>query len=701
MSGRLTSTKFIHMKQTLAILGFAGLGGLRALAGVFGPATNVPDVDKMAMAVATEGDRLYVAAGKELRVYDIASPLEPKFLGAVAGMDNRRQVKVKDGMAYVVSRETGLRIVDCTDPAKPRIRSRFDSVEFATGVEIAGSVVFLSERINGVEFVDVTDPENPAHIAIRKTHESQSSVYRDGYLYSGEWGAGAVSVFDARDMRRIRRIGEIELHGFGDGLEIAGNCLYCSTGHDAKRRGEWTGEETVGRGRGMDIFALDDPAKPKFVGRVDFPRFKPRNEDFWTVRVSGGVAYCADSHNGLFAVDVRNPAAPKVLDRFCVPQSDKPDWPSGAISSLAIGKGCLYVTSFPGGLFVIPVAGLKPEARPQGVLPVHPEYREPYPTDRKEFFVYKPSVPGQARTAVVRGDYVYAAFGDAGLHVLKIRPEGGFQKVGELPGGRRVLDCCFVGEKFVTAEGLDGFAVYALEGPAKFREEQRRARISDSATVAFWCWAPDAETVVLSGRNSGKMFLPISDINAKALFQLHGGCQWDKYLADRALGGILPNLHPYGGLQWLDLNDRQPGLVGFDKTLPAGQTCGVTALDDRRFLMTFSSHHAVAKDGSPLPSGSFLVLADRDARKPDLIPMPKVALDGKPANGFSGVPRTDGRFLALNNRSSHAVALLDIADRRNPKVLKAWRLAGNPDLCTFWKGRLVIPAGHQGLLMAK
>ena len=41
------------MKQTLAIWGLVWLGGFRAMAGVFGPATNVPDVDKTAMAVAT------------------------------------------------------------------------------------------------------------------------------------------------------------------------------------------------------------------------------------------------------------------------------------------------------------------------------------------------------------------------------------------------------------------------------------------------------------------------------------------------------------------------------------------------------------------------------------------------------------------------------------------------------------------------
>ena len=667
---------------------------LSATAGIFGKAVRVEGIDRNAMAVDREGDRIYVAAGNRLSALDVSDPLSPKLLGEIEGVDNRRQVVVRDSLAYLVARETGLRIVDFSDPKAPRVRSRYDSVEFATGVEVAGKVAFLSERINGVEFVDVSDPDNPAHIAIRKTGESQSSRYRDGYLYSGEWGGGQVTVFDAHDMRNIREIGCLELHGFGDGLEIAGDCLYCSTGHDAKRRPEWKGEDAKGRGRGMDIFSLADPAKPKHVGRVDFPRFLPRNEDFWTVRVANGMAYCADSHNGLFAVDVRDPSKPAVVDRFCVPQPNRADWPSGAVSSLAVGEGCLYVTVFPGGLFVVPIEGLKAEPRPKGVLPEHPGYREPYPTDAGEFHVYKPAKAGQSRTVTVRGDLAYAAFGDAGLHVLRIRPEGGFEKVGELPG-RKVYDCCFCGDRLVTAEGLDGFAVYALKGPADFREEQRRARLSESQSVAFWCWAPDDGTVVLTGRNGGRSFYPIADINReKPLLTLHGTCQWDKYLPERAVDGVLPELVPYRGLQWAKrtetgwrLQTKVPAGAD-DNPHAAGQTCGIGVFRNG-FLATESNVYAV--DG-------------KKRRKPVIALLGVDGTYGRAIEleaGIDGIPRSDGRLVALSQRSRKTVTLYDFADPGAPKLLKTWRLSGNPDLCAFHSGKVLVPAGHQGLLLSK
>ena len=52
-----------------------------------------------------------------------------------------------------------------------------------------------------------------------------------------------------------------------------------------------------------------------------------------------------------------------------------------AISSAAVGNGCVYVTAIPGGLWVVPVPGAKPPARPKGVLPANAEFREKYRTD--------------------------------------------------------------------------------------------------------------------------------------------------------------------------------------------------------------------------------------------------------------------------------------------------------------------------------
>ena len=663
---------------------------------------RVAGVSDSAMGVCLDGKNLYVVGGGALYALDVTDPANPVLVGSLPGMDNNRQVVVSDDFAYVVSRETGMRIVDVSDPGNMKLRSLYDSVEFATGIEVVGKTAFISERIYGVEAVDVSCPDRPRHIAMRPTSESQSVRYRDGYLYSGEWGLGSVTVFDAHDMRAFRSVGKIDLGGYGDGLDIDGRYLYCSTGHDARhhRANALKGADIVGAGRGLDIFDLADPAKPRHVSRVDFPVFKPRNEDFWTVRVADGFAFCCDSHNGLFVVDVRKPEQPEIAARFCVPQggtvwpnipgqsSPGPQpgsvWPSGAISSVAVGEGCIYVTSSPGGLWVVPFPGVHPKKREHGAAPKHCDAGEKYPADMKSFAVYRPTAAGQARTACVRGDVVYAAFGNAGLHVVGIRPDGTFRKIGELPGGRRVTDCCFVGERLVTAEGVDGWAMYELDGgPAAFREVARRA---SGRKVAFWCWSAGLDRVVLSTRTGPYEVVDLRDFQSgRSLCTVNvAACQWNKYLPDGLVGNRLPALCPFRGLDWIDFSRDAPVVLpcAGNEPRPVGnQDSGVCTFDKGYLYVACGKYQLVAPDGS----------------RSEMRDLP---LDGRGIRYF-GIPRSDGRLVAVTSRHKRTVAVYDFSDHDNPELLRSHELSGNPDLAAFWHGRAVVPAGHQGLLLER
>lgn len=668
-----------HEGRLLVPCGYQGLLVHQTSASVFGKPERVRCVGAKGMAVAREGNRLFAGAGGRLHVLDVSDPLSPVPLGELDGFDNLRQIRARGNLAYVVSRETGLRIVDVSDPAHMRILSRYDTVEFATGVEVAGDVAFVSERIYGVEAVDVRDPRNPAHIAIRKTSESQSCRYRDGYLYSGEWGAGLLTVFDAHDMSDFRKLGEFPLGGFGDGVELDGKYIYCSTGHDALHRGI-PGDAAKGAGRGLDIFDISDPASPKHVARADFPVFTPRDEDFWTPRVADGWAFCCDSHNGLFAVDVRDPAHPRVADRLCIPDARRPEWPSAAISSLEVGEGCLYFTCAPGGLYVVPVAQVRAPARPTGVPPVHAEHRDTYATDMRVFSVYRPAAAGQARAVVMHGDVAYAAFGDAGLHVVRIAEDGGFEKLGELPGGRRVTDCCFLGDRLLVAEGLDGFALYALEGAASFREIARRREPMPGGSVAFWCWAPDVDHVVLSGRYGPYGFFRADDFaQGRPLATLYGTCQWDRYAADLSMDGRYPILVPYDGVAWMDLSDGGARVAAPAAKSGTGikvtQRNGVTRFG-RGWLCTAGESYAVLEAPGVTPEWHRL---------------------GGGAQG--GLPRANGTLVLMTTRSERRAEVWDFADERNPRMLRRHVLSGNPDAGAFFNGRAVIPAGHQGLLV--
>jgi hypothetical protein len=39
--------------------------------------------------------------------------------------------------------------------------------------------------------------------------------------------------------------------------------------------------------------------------------------------------------------------------------------------------------------------------------------------------------------------------------------------------------------------------------------------------------------------------------------------------------------------------------------------------------------------------------------------------------------------------------------REKPVLVKHWKVSGNPDIAQFHKGKVVIPCGHQGVLLQK
>ena len=672
-----------------------------AAAGVFGEATLFDDTDRSAMALATDGRYLYGGAGDWFLVFDLADPLRPRKVGSVRGVGSARQIAVQDGLAYVTSREYGLWIVDARDPAHPRIRSRFDTCELATGVDVAGDVCFCGQRQNGVEFIDVRDPDRPRHIAMRRTEESQSVIYRDGWLYSGEWAKGHVTVFDAHDLSDIREVGLVDLHGYGDGLWLQGDFLYAARGHHSRNRpvvgGRSSAEDIAkagspavgsGMGHGLDIFDVRDPGAPRRIGEVDYPPFYARGLDMWTPRTSGDLLVAAQTHNGLFAVDISDKAHPKVIDRWISPGDRAPEHPSDCVGSVAIGNGAVYAAVMRKGFFVLPCARARFEPVRKGTLPKNAGSRDPYPTDPAAWHMWRPKDVGQVRAVALKGDVAYVACGDAGLYVVEIRPDGaGWRERGRVDGRGQAYDVSVAGDRLYVAEGRSGFGVYDISGrmPA---EIARLPRISEGQHLAFWVTAVGGSRLFCSDRRRWTLY----DVSALPKFSkvmdCRGGCPgWDKYMADRPVGGrYMAFNNANHGIRWYDVvagRETQETVRNFTYLLN-----GQCAFGDDRLLMTRNTSYAfVAPNAGDAADGSSWSFSE----------FPTCG----GARACYGIPRTDGRLVAVTSRIYRRASLFDFSDPLKPVAAGAWSFSGNPGLAAFHGGRVVIPCGYEGLLLQR
>ena len=662
---------------------------------------------RSATALFLEGNLLCCGSAQTVYLYDVSTPAKPALVGECRVQGKCRQITGANGYLYVATRETGLWVIDIHDPAAPRLLTRYDPVELATGVSIGGNVLFISLRQNGVEFVDVSDPARPQHIRRVKTSESQSNFYHDGYLYSGDWARGEISVIDARDCETAAVTNLIKLRGNGDGVWVQGDLLYAATGHHGRNNG-LSAEENYGQGHGLELYSLNDPVHPRRRGRVEFPKLYRRGNDFWTPRPSGDgkTVFVADTYNGLFAVDVRDLDHPSVIGRIILSDEGLPDpntkdplhaetWaPGQPVTSVAVGEGVVYFTGVNFGLGIAKCPLAKPCTVQTGVAPANPFFRAGYPTAAdSHFLAWKPEQRGQVRSVVQLGGRLAVACGQAGFYLLEASREGGFRTLAHREGFAG--DVAFRGGRLMVAEGEAGLGIYSVRADGSLQERARYKTPDGKGTrLCLWVWAPDEYHAVISDRTSGYVFLDISSAPyIHPIYEFRSSCPgWDRYFAPRTDGhGRWAFSVANQGYIWISLPENgKPSVSRIDRKNRPSLTEGVTNYKDSLFVATIGRNLTVIHPSQePVPD---------DGRNH--------AGSGKKWKGakgdFSGIPVWDGKDrLALTARIRGEVRMVDFRDETQPELLWKEQVSGNPDTGIFWQGKLVVPCGYQGLLVEK
>lgn len=632
------------------------------------------------IALARKGTFLY-CGGASLCVYDISEPLNPRKLWEERGFGFCRQMLVAGERLYVTARQFGLWIFDLAEPAAPRLLSHYDTVELATGIAVAGSIVFVTLRIYGVEILDCSDPRRPRHLALQRTQEAQSAFYEDGLLFVGNWAGAHISVLDVSNPRRPRLLSTAALGGYGDGLALHQGFCYAATGLNARGIGT---ETLLGNGHGLDVFRVQGTALEP-VARVDFPPLMVKTNDFWTVRACGQTAFVADTHNGVFRIDVADPRQPRCTGRLQLPGISRVDARrEGQVSiqlpdcagSIAIGDGVLYVAGASTGLHIAPMTEARVEETPAAraiILPATPAEKSPGDALSGMRCL---DLGGQVRRLALKGDVLYAACSHAGVRVLHLQD----QEAESVAGIKAACaydvavrdDCLYV------AEGLEGLAVYSLQEP--YRELGRWRKSNCSIQTLH---LSDNGRFAVCGNHSGTLqFFDIRDLGAIELAwqTSHGGLLYGDTLPDHEVQDLLPVIWPYCGLAWYDLAGEKPQLCFDDRNNCLGGQCEGLCRFGERFLMTTLDQR-------------FLLLDPQDLGQN---PQQLAAL-----SACSGVPSVDGNIVAFAQRRDGAVQLYQISGAGTATLIPErclQGLYGTPDRVLFHRGRMLIPCGQQGLL---
>ena len=651
------------------------------------PLKQIPGVDEGAMAAALDGDTLWIAGSRgSLFAFDVSIPNRPKRITKIRVLKNGRQMAICNGVAAIVGRQSGMALVDIRNPEKPKILSHYQSIELATGIDLTEHFAYIGNRIYGVETVDVSDPTRPRFLGNLLTEEAQSVKGAGKRVFAGDWSAGEIRIADASNPAALKLVGSLRLDGFGDGLDVQGNLLFASTGHHRK-----SGPRNLrpGNGHAVEIWDIRHPERPERLSIFRFPRFYNLGNDYWTVRVSGKYAFCADTHNGFFVLDVSDPKRPVCIGHAKLREivekkrydaqggilynSSLPD----AVSSLAVGRGVVYLCGHKTGLYLAELPGI---AAPRKADPSPERKAVPAPIpELRGFAGYR--TEGMVREAAVRGDVAFLAASEDGIHSVRLG-EKEIRRLQHYPENF-AFDLKIRGNTLYAAENEKGIGVYKIRENGVLEPEARIAMPWGLDCQRIW--APEKTDIVIVSDHGGWIFfLDVRDPKrAREVFRHNQvGIVYSDLLTHQLVGGryLFFNWHN-SGYAWYDMAGGTAALANWKRTRFATHRGGAASLGN--FCL-------VVADG-----GYYLLRPNQDGMPSD---WKRIRIAGKT---LVGVPSVDGNTAVLSYRRTGEITVLDIRDPLRPvwDRKRSLTVPGMPGTVCFFRNRMVIPAGYAGVYL--
>jgi hypothetical protein len=323
------------------------------------------DTPGYAQGVAVSGGMAYVADNEAgLQIIDVSNPSSPQFRGSYDTPGSGVGVAVSGGMAFVADGYGGLQIIDVSIPSWPELRGSYDTPGYAMGVAVAGGLAYVADAYSGLQIIDVSDPSWPQ---LRGSYgalgNANGVVVSGGMAYVAEgsdYGFRGLQIIDVRNPSSPQLRGAYDTPGEASHVAVSGGLAYVADGS------RWNGATYVG---GLQIISVSNPWWPTLRGSYDTPG------EACDVAVSGGLAFVADSTlgpipgipsttfdsisrwNGLQIIDVSNPSSPQFRGSYATP---------GYAYGVAVSGGLAYVADWHGGLWILQYTG--PAPRPVAPL---------------------------------------------------------------------------------------------------------------------------------------------------------------------------------------------------------------------------------------------------------------------------------------------------------------------------------------------
>ncbi|WP_236972980.1 LVIVD repeat-containing protein [Membranihabitans marinus] len=617
---------------------------------------------------------LCVVGSGSIYVFDISEARNPVLLDSLNNLGNVRQVEIENGYAFVTAREEGLYIINIEDPSNILLVSHYDTLELGTGIAVSGSVAAVANRQYGVELIDVSNKREPRFLGAIRTGEAQSVFLKDTFLFVGNWGEQSISICNISDPSKPKIISEIPLDGFGDGVFVKGNLCFAATGHHARGYKKYLDETdpAFGKGHGLQIIDISNPYFPKMLSILKLPTQFQRHLDMWDVQVSGDFAFVGDSESGLFIVNIKDPINPFFIGHKKFPMTIFQENEIAApVGGFALGEGCIYIAGKITDLYLLEALELSKKIENEATLF---DGDIQLKTDRKvSQSNYSPE--GQVHSAFLHTETnnIFLAAGYGGVHKVTLSPNLEGKEI--LNTGNVIFDVAILGNNLFLAEGIAGFSIwqYKDELKPKFLGRYKPKK----GGVYQLLINPNMKNAVLHVGTSKVDIVDFSNpiqIESIREFEMKAPL----YRLPISYGLLEDSLVclKWHGKGFFLFNLNEPDSDSLMKIHEPGALIDGLAFDKNKIII-------ISEGGYYLKSFTDIVSDDGTINVEGL--------------KLSGKPTIFNNYLYVSNRMTGKVCSVNIFDPAIPKKVWEHDFKGNPGLVIEVQGRVIVPAGREGL----
>ena len=364
--------------------------------------------DDLASEVQVVENYAYVVTDRGLQIVDMAEGDSPAVVGTFELQQPAEHLDVADGHVYIAAGQSGLKIIDVADPTQPVEVGVYAALDAVTDVQVKDNVAYVIDPWSGLHLIDVENPTVPVEIA----------------QYDTPGLAGNVTVAENRAFVIDHQAGLLVIDVADATAPVLQSVYRMPQVVEAVLTTEDQQVAYVAAGvDGLWIVDLADPAAPVAVGKVEL------SGSTIGLAAVDDYLYVAAGESGLYVLDISDPLAPNEVGNYAT---------LGYASDVDAAGSIVYIADEWSGLHVV---DMSTPARPVPIasfemgmardVDVAGDYVY-LAADEDDLYVFDVSdphmplqidaynIPGDANGVAINGDYAYLAAGGAGLQVVNL-----------------------------------------------------------------------------------------------------------------------------------------------------------------------------------------------------------------------------------------------------------------------------------------